>query len=133
MAGNVIHHFAHVILEHMTNRTPANAKFTVGSQVVSGTINNFIARAAFIEKVEAAGVTDVELLKDQEGEGSSSNEVLENPGFLNPVDSFFEHIFDMTDIPLSELEGMYTVRALDLSNRSIKSLPDTISSLVELR
>ncbi|KAM7478339.1 hypothetical protein LguiA_026552 [Lonicera macranthoides] len=41
---------------------------TVGSQVVSGTVNNFIARAAFIEKVEAVGVTDVELLKDQEGE-----------------------------------------------------------------
>ncbi|KAM7481665.1 hypothetical protein LguiB_006248 [Lonicera macranthoides] len=106
---------------------------TVGSQVVSGTVNNFIARAAFIEKVEAVGVTDVELLKDQEGEGSSSNEVLENPGFLNPVNSFFEHISDITNIPLSELEGMYAVRALNLSNKSIESLPDTISSLVELR
>ncbi|KAM7481672.1 hypothetical protein LguiB_006255 [Lonicera macranthoides] len=106
---------------------------TIGSQVVSGTVNNIIARAAFIEKVEAAGVTDVRLLKDQEGEGSSSNEVPKNPSFINPVNSFFERISDMTDIPLSELEGMYAVRALDLSNKSIESLPDTISSLVELR
>ncbi|KAM7478349.1 hypothetical protein LguiA_026562 [Lonicera macranthoides] len=106
---------------------------TIGSQVVSGTVNNIIARAAFIEKVEAAGVTDVGLLKDHEGEGSSSNEVPENPRFINPVNSFFERISDMTDIPLSELEGMYAVRVLDLSNKSIESLPDTISSLVELR
>ncbi|KAM7481666.1 hypothetical protein LguiB_006249 [Lonicera macranthoides] len=72
-------------------------------------------------------------LRIRREKGSSSNEVLENPGFLNPVNSFFEHISDMTDIPLLELEGMYAVRALDLSNRSIESLPDTISSLVELR
>ncbi|KAM7478353.1 hypothetical protein LguiA_026566 [Lonicera macranthoides] len=106
---------------------------TVGSQVVSGTVNNFIARAEFIEKVEIAGVADVRLLKDQEGEGSSSNKVQENPSFLGSVNSFFEPISDMTDIPLSELEGMYAVRALDLSNRCIESLPDTISNLVELR
>ncbi|KAM7481668.1 hypothetical protein LguiB_006251 [Lonicera macranthoides] len=105
----------------------------VGSQVVSGTVNNFVAHAAFIKKLEAAGVADVRLLKDQEGEGSSSNEVPENPSFLNPINLFFERISDMTDIPLSVLEGMYAVRALDLSNRSIESLPDTISSLVELR
>ncbi|KAM7478363.1 hypothetical protein LguiA_026576 [Lonicera macranthoides] len=96
-------------------------------------VNNIIARAAFIEKVEAANVIDVGLLKDQEGEGSSSNEVPENPSFINPVNSFFERISDMTDIPLSELDGMYAVRALDLSNKSIESLLDTISSLVELR
>ncbi|KAM7481674.1 hypothetical protein LguiB_006257 [Lonicera macranthoides] len=105
----------------------------VGSQVVSGIVNNFISRATFIEKVVAAGIAEVGLLKDQEGEGSSSNEVLDNSWFLNPVNSFFERIADMTDIPLSELESMYAVRALDLSNRSIESLPDTISSLVELR
>ncbi|KAM7478297.1 hypothetical protein LguiA_026510 [Lonicera macranthoides] len=100
-----------------------------GSKVLSGTINGYLDRAADIGKIEGAGDA-VGLRQNQEGEGLSSKETLENPSFHESIKSFLQCIPNMKDIPPKD---RYPSGVLDLSNRSIKSLPKTISSLVELR
>ncbi|KAM7481964.1 hypothetical protein LguiB_006547 [Lonicera macranthoides] len=79
-------------------------------------------------KVQVASEAEVQVgLLSLEGDAQSLKETLENQSLL-----FLQHISDLTDIPLSGLEGMYAVGVLELFNQSIEYLPETISSLVKL-
>ncbi|KAM7478285.1 hypothetical protein LguiA_026498 [Lonicera macranthoides] len=100
-----------------------------GSKVLPVPVDIYLDREVDIEKIEGAGDA-VGLQQNQEGEGLSSKETLENPSFHESIKSFLQCIPNMKDIPPKD---RYPSGVLDLSNRSIKFLPKTISSLVELR
>ncbi|KAM7481638.1 hypothetical protein LguiB_006221 [Lonicera macranthoides] len=82
--------------------------------VLPVTTKGYVPRASSIEEIEAASIQIVKLV-------SNSEKLL------------LQSISNATDIPFEYLRYKYVLGVLDLSNRSIGSLMETIAGLVELR